>query len=418
MLNTARSDTHPEVGRLRRFYPLGELDYEFLQHLSRQLTVQSAHTGTRLLSQGDTDDSLLYLLQGNVVLKAVDGAEQRIFADEKSARSPIARLRPSRYDVIAETSVAYLVVPASLLNAPSAVPSTPSTLGIELYEVVEDSTDGPGVAEDQLAFQMYEDLKSNKLLLPSLPNVAIRVGQAINHDYADAKRVARVIENDPVIAAKLIKVANSARYAGRASTASLADAIARIGLKTTHSLVITFALRELFRCNSPSLNRIMRDQWEQARELGAICHVLASQCGSIDPETALLAGLLHNIGSVAIITHARDYPELADNATALMGVVGRLKSQVGKMILTYWDFPKALVEAAGDEPLRTHEGPCDTGDLVNVARHHIIAESHGRDALEVSLPAYEKLSVKPEEIEPILQEAQSQLQETISLLNS
>lgn len=415
MLSIARSDDHPEAGQLRRFYPLGDLDFEFLQGLSRQLSIQSAHPGVRLLSLGDTEDSLLYLLRGSVALKAIDGVTQRMSADEKSARSPIARLRPSRFEVIAETRVDYLVVPASLLNAPP--PNTPSTAGIELYEVVEKGAQGPDLAEDQLAFRMYEDLKSNKLLLPSLPNVAIQVGQAIKHDYADAKWVARVVQNDPVIAAKLIKVANSARYAGRASIASLTDAIARIGLTTTHSLVITFALRELFRCSSPTLNRIMREQWEQSRELGAICRVLAAQCGKIEPETALLAGLLHNIGSVAIITHARDYPELTSNTEVLMGVVGHLKSQVGKMILAYWDFPKSLVEAAGDQPLRTHEGPCDTGDLVNVARHHIMAESQQEKPM-TNLPAYEKLSVEPSEIHSILQEAQSELQETLSLLNS
>lgn len=417
MLNTAPSPHHPEVAQLRRFHPLAELDYPFLLQLAAQLVIEQAAPGKHLLSLGDDEDSLLYLLNGTLMLRAADGNEKTISAEEESTRSPIARLRPSRFEVIAKTQVAYLVVTSDLL-APSQSTASPD---IGAYHVVEEVDKDTEVEGDHIAFQIYEDLKSNKLLLPSLPEVAILVGRAVNEDHADAKHVARVIENDPVITAKLIRVANSARYAGRATISSLPDAITRIGLRNTHSLVITFALRELFRCNSPSLNRLMKDQWDHAREVGAICRVLASNCKTADPETALLAGLMHNIGSVAIITNARDYPGLAENAEGLLDVIGHLKGSVGKMILTHWGFPKALVESAGDDPYRTHEGPCDLGDLVTVARHHVDLEAIGRHAADeggVKLPAYRKISLEPEKVEAVLDEARSELQETLSLLSA
>jgi len=417
MLNTVSSHQHPEVAQLRRFHPLAELDYPFLLQLAGQLVTEQAPPGKRLLALGDDEDSLLYLLRGTLVLRAADGGEKKFSAEEESARSPIARLRPSRFEVIAKTQVTYLVVPSDLL-APSQSSATPD---IGAYHVVEEFENDTEVEGDHIAFQIYEDLQSNKLLLPSLPEVAILVGRTVNEDHADAKRVARVIENDPVIAAKLIRVANSARYGGRTTISNLPDAIARIGLRSTHSLVITFALRELFRCNSPSLNRLMKDQWDHAREVGAICRVLASNCNTTDPETALLAGLMHNIGGVAIITNARDYPGLAEDAERLLDVIEHLKGSVGKMILTYWGFPKYLVESAGDDPYRIHEGPCDLGDLVTVARHHVDLETIGRHAADeggVKLPAYQKISLEPEKVEAVLEEARSELQETLSLLSA
>jgi len=417
MLNTASSHNHPEVAQLRHFHPLAELDYPFLLQLAGQLVIEQAPPGKRLLSLGDDEESLLYVLRGTLVLKAADGGERTIAAEEESARTPVARLRPSRFEVIAKTQVAYLVVPSDLLT-PSQSSASPD---IGAYHVVEEPENEAEVEGDHIAFQIYEDLKSNKLLLPSLPEVAILVGRAVNEEHADAKYIARVIENDPVIAAKLIRVANSARYAGRTTISSLPDAIARIGLRNTHSLVITFALRELFRCNSPSLNRLMKDQWDHAREVGAICRVLASNCNTTDPETALLAGLMHNIGSVAIITNARDYPGLAEDTESLLDVMDHLKGSVGKMILTYWGFPKVLVESAGDDPYRTHEGPCDLGDLVTVARHHVDLETIGRQAGDesgVKLPAYQKISLEPEKVDAVLEEARSELQETLSLLSA
>ena len=413
MLNPAPQDIHPTIAQLRRLRPLGELDIDTLQQLADKLTVQQARKGSKLLSQGDTTDHMLFLLDGAVVLEAMDGGRQRISANEDSARTPVARLRPSRYDVICDSSVEYLAVPSSLLS-----PTAPNAAsGLELYEVVDEAEGGQGAAEDQLAYQLYEDLKSNQLLLPSLPDVAIRVGQAVNHDLADAHRVARVIENDPVMTAKLIKVANSARYAGRASIAALPDAIARIGLNTTHSLVITFALRELFRCNIPSMYEIMRDLWQQAREVAAICHILAPRCSAVDPESALLAGLVHNIGGVVIITYARDFPELTGDPKMVLDIINRLKGQLGKMVLQRWDFPAPLVEAAVDDAMRSHEGACDMGDLVIVARQHV--DDHGTvssRAPDTTLPAYAKLGIKPEDIQLILEEADAELRDMLALL--
>jgi len=413
MLNPAPQDIHPTIAQLRRLRPLGELDIDTLQQLADKLTVQHARKGSKLLSQGDTTDHMLFLLDGTVMLEAMDGGRQRISANEDSARTPVARLRPSRYDVICDSTVEYLTVPSSLLSP--AAPKTGS--GLDLYEVVDEADGGQGAAEDQLAYQLYEDLKSNQLLLPSLPDVAIRVGQAVNHDLADAHRVARVIENDPVMTAKLIKVANSARYAGRASIAALPDAIARIGLNTTHSLVITFALRELFRCNIPSMYEIMRDLWQQAREVAAICHILAPRCSTVDPESALLAGLVHNIGGVVIITYARDFPELTGDPKMVLDIIDRLKGQLGKMVLQRLDFPPSLVEAAVDDSMRSHEGACDMGDLVIVARQHV--DDHGTvssKALDVTLPAYTKLGIQPEDIQLILEEADAELRDMLALL--
>ncbi len=232
MLKPVHQGEHPDIARLREFHPLNELDKQALMLLAQNLTIQHASKKTVLIHKGDTDDSMLYLLEGSVVLEATDGARQRIRAHEESARSPIARLRPCKYNVVTETAVEYLKIPSSLIGSGNGPSSELTTAGIELYEVVDESEADQQAAEDQLAFQLYEDLNSNQLL-PSLPDVAIRVGQAVNHDLADANRVARVIENDPVITAKLIKVANSARYGGRATIDRLPDAIARIGMNTT-----------------------------------------------------------------------------------------------------------------------------------------------------------------------------------------
>lgn len=414
MLQTAQTVEHPSVEQLRRLSPLDTLAPETLAALTRQAPCLQASPGTPLLKIGETEPNILYLLHGEVELRAQDGAVQRIRHDQPSAQVPIARLRPSRYEVVARTPVTYLLIPEPLLQqAPAQAPNG----GLDLYEVVEEDGEAQDEAGDQLIYRLYEDLNSNQLLLPSLPEVAIRVGQAVNHELADAKRVAKVIENDPVITAKLIRVANSARYAGKATIASLPEAVARIGLSTTHRLVITFALRELFRTQSPRLKALMHRLWDDARHVAAIGHVLARHYQSLDPETALIAGLVHNIGEVAALSYAREFASLTGDPQALLQAVSAAGPALSPRILEKWDFPDMLVKAvqnlAVDEDAETD---CDYGDLLIVARYQY-QRRHDPDAPAPA--AYTRICTPdddPEQIAEFLNEAEQELQEMLSLL--
>lgn len=414
---------HPTPATLRSLSTLRELPNEQLQSLSNRLEVYSAPKGTRLLDRGSKDPSMIYLLHGSIRLKADDGANKLINHQDPSAHSPIARLRPSRYDVVAASKISYLRLDSDLLEEVDSSLENSTSLLVDTYQVEEDTEFSEMAAENQLTVQIYQDLNSDQLLLPSLPDIAIRVGQTINQDYADAARVAHVIENDPTIAIKLLKVANSARYAGTQPVERLSDAVTRLGLDTVHQLVITFALRELFRSNSAVLNQHMRKLWEQTRQVAAIAHVLSSQCPRLDPEVALLAGLVHDIGSVAVLGYARDFPEVANDKTALLASMNHLRAQLGNMILVKWHLPNKLAQVASDADhwKREHDGLCDYSDLVIVAKlHTLIGSKEAGELPEVDqIPAFGKLGFNRDGAESslqILDEARSEIRDTLALL--
>jgi len=415
---------HPTPSVLRSLSGLNELTHDELVALSNKLEVQSAKKGAKLLDRGSTDTSRLYLLNGSLQLRAEDGAVKLISHNDPSARSPIARLRPSRFDVVAASEIHFLRLEDEVLDwVDSNLEQTSSML--DTYQVEESELHSDRNAENQMTLQIYEDLNSDQLLLPSLPDIAIRVGQAINDDYADANRVARVIENDPTIAAKILKAANSARYGGVQPVGRLKEAITRIGLSTTHHLVITFALRELFRSNSALLNGKMRERWEHSRNVAAICHVLTRKCTKLDPETALLAGLIHDIGSVAILGYARDFPEVVEHPTALDEALAELHAQIGNMILVKWHLPPYLAQVASlaNHWNREHNGPCDYADLVIISKLHAqIGNNPTHKLPEIDqVPAYEKLGFKndaPESSMEILEEASEEIRQTMELLGN
>ena len=414
---------HPSPTALRRFSSLGELPADLLESLSQRLQVQKAARGTRLLERGSRDPSMLYLLHGDIELRAADGGRRRIGHQDPSAATPIARLRPSRYEVIAASPISYLRIDSDLLDEVDSSLELTSTLLVDTYQVEEDTEVSELDVENQLTLQIYEDLNSNQLLLPSLPDIAIRVGQAVNDDYADANRVAKVVENDPIIAAKLLKVANSPVHAGLGKVNTLAEAIVRVGLNNVHQLVITFALRELFRCKSPELKQRMQSIWEHSRKVTAIAHTLAGHCPTLNQDTALLAGLLHDVGSVAVLGYARDFPDIVSHPMMLDASLAHLRGQLGNMILQNWQLSPELagVAANAENWQRSHEGHCDYSDVVCLARLHALLESDSRQNLPQpeQLPAYAQLGFgedSPLSSTELLAGAQADIEQTLSLL--
>lgn len=364
---------HPSTAVLRRMSNLSEMPPEELEALSRRIFVHAATKGTELLSLGSTDDSLLYLLEGDCRLVAGDGGEKTISHKDPSALSPLARLRPSRYRIEAASSVRYLLIDSALVHdVLNSGADAPSAMTLESYTVEEEDDMGHLAAENRLTLQIYEDLNTHRLLLPSLPHVAVRIGETVNDENANARKVAALIETDPAMAIKIVKAANSARFGGVANVATVAEAVARLGMNNTRTLVVTFALREMFRTSSTMLQKRMIKLWEHSRRIAALAQVLANKVGGFNAHEALLAGLAHDVGVLAVIGYARDFPEVVQNPDALEASIQSLRKQLSSMILANWQLPEQIVTAAKEAENWTRNGidQADYADLVIVAQLH------------------------------------------------
>lgn len=414
----SETSNHPSPATLRRLSTLREMPQDELQALSEKLFVHEARAGTLLLDLGDTDDETLYLLEGRCELTAHDGARKVISHTDPSAAAPLARLRPSQYRVVAKSAMQYLRIENSLLDLGSGKLDAPSALSLETYQVEEEDDLGHMDAENRLTLQIYEDLNADRLLLPSLPRVAIRIGEAINDENSDARKVAALIETDPAMALKIVKAANSARFGGVARTATVADAVARLGMQNTRYLVVTFALRELFRTDSKVLEQRMQQLWEHSRKVAAVAHVLAEKVGGFNVHEALLAGLVHDIGGLAVIGYARDFPEVVEHPVALESSINALRSQLGGMILSKWQLPMELVSAAKEAEnwYRDQAGKPDYTDLVIVAQLH---EGVGGDIDPAKVPALRRLGLSVTELDrglALLHEAEEEVSAARHLL--
>ena len=370
---------------------------------------------------GDIDSQEIFLLSGKLQLVAEDGRERIIEARTTVANLPIAKLRPRQYTATAVSNVEYFSVDCDLLD--SLFDNQNEQNEIEIgYGVVEVGHDTDDETLEMLhAFQ--SDLDARKFRLTSLPEVAMKIRSMLDNNDVSAKQIAEVVNRDPVIAAKIIRAANSPIYFGAAKCETVQNAIVRLGLLTTKQLVIGFTLRDLFQTKVPLLHKLMTETWQQSMDVAAISFVLARHTKLYDPEEAMLAGLVSNIGILSILNYAQGYPQLLQNEPLLRQWCDKLKGEVGGMVLENWQFPDDIVEVARgcEDWSRCPTTRADLCDLVLVATLHSYIGKRKQPAPPRmdQVPAYQKLALgklTPELTLQILVEAKDQIAQARALL--
>ena len=224
-------------------------------------------------------------------------------------------------------------------------------------------------SEEVFVNELLDDLESGQLQLPTLPEVALRVRDVVDDENANAGEIAGILAQDAALSARLIQVVNSPLYRGRQEIDRLPMVIARLGNKLVRNLVTSQVMKQMFQATNDVIDQRLRAVWEHSVQVAAIARALAGPCSGVLPDQAMLAGLIHDIGTLPILYRAEERDELLDSPGLLDQLITRLHGRIGGAILKHWKFPDALVAVAAEhEDLgRTHDGPADLVDIVQVA---------------------------------------------------
>jgi HD-like signal output (HDOD) protein len=196
-----------------------------------------------------------------------------------------------------------------------------------------------------------------------------------------------VVGSEPALAARLLRIANSASInrSGRAVT-DLRTAINRIGHNMVRSASISFSMNQIRNSNKlAGLTPHLNDLWERSTYVAAYAYVLARTCTRVNPDEAMLTGMMHGIGKLYILTRAAGHPELLASKDMLNEIISEWYPTIGKAILENWNFSESMAGAVGQENFtRTEMGAADLTDVVGVA---VLMVSYGTDiaGLELSL---------------------------------
>lgn len=194
--------------------------------------------------------------------------------------------------------------------------------------------------------------------LPSLPLTVVALGEAVQDDRCTVDRILAILSKDPPLSAALLRLANSALYAGEGSVADLRTAVLRLGFDAIANLGTGAGVIRTLRSGT-HLDAVRLWQHSVAVGLTAkgICK-LARRHGQV--ETAFLSGLLHDIGKIALDTW---FPEayqavlsrVAEGSffvDAERDLLGLDHAEAGAILAADWHFPDTIVDV-----IRDHHDP-------------------------------------------------------------
>ncbi len=247
--------------------------------------------------------------------------------------------------------------------------------------------------------ELREAVETDKLILPTLPEVALRIRDAVEDENSTARDISDALAQDASLATRLIKVANSPLYRTRNPIEDLQMAVTRLGVRIVRDLVVGLAMKQIFQATSDALDKHSRSIWSKSVDAAAISRMMATRVSGVNPEQALLGGLIHNIGALPILVQAENDDELFHDETALGHVIYELQGIVGELILRHWEFDQQMIAVV----TQCHNFEYEDGDqagIVDLVQVALLQGKHIPEELSPEswscVPAFTRLGLDAE----------------------
>ncbi len=191
---------------------------------------------------------------------------------------------------------------------------------------------------------LYADIENGTLKLPPMPNWALKIQRMLDDINVSTDQIVTAVASDPTFVAKLFKSANSAIYTGKPKVDNVKSAITRVGFKGLRNLVVAASMNSLSATtNNPSVRKFISNFWVHSREVAAFSYLLAKSQKHLNQDQGMLAGLVHDIGTLPLcIAAAKMLPNIDENE--LSSIVRRCSANVSEKMLREWGFPSELIE--------------------------------------------------------------------------
>ena len=202
--------------------------------------------------------------------------------------------------------------------------------------------------------------KKDEIELPILSKVVHEIQDVMNNPTTTVDQLASIIERDAVISVRLIAVANSPIYRSSSKVLTVKDAIPRVGVKETHSIVTTISNKSIYETSNRQFKSTMENLWLHSLASGYVAKALSKGLKSGEPEIYYFMGLVHDIGKVLLLKAFSDMYSKNNSLDIdeIMAAIHEAHNSFGGAILRKWGYSETLVRV----PLM-HEGPDFRADI-------------------------------------------------------
>ncbi|MGR9014284.1 MAG: HDOD domain-containing protein [Gammaproteobacteria bacterium] len=376
------------LATLKKLAPLRNMDDAYVEQLPH--TTLSYTAGSVIFRLGQKTNSVFYLLKGDIDLQPNSDNGYTLSSESSLANLPLNSGKVCGATAFAKTDITILAISGEFICRWSGQ-NQQQSVAVELIDI-----ELPEQIAGNLFFTSFSQAyRENKLSLPSLPNVALKLKEAMERDLGISEAV-KIISVDVAIVAKLIQLANSPIYSPISPITNCHAAVTRLGLDQTRKLVMGISLKQLFRCKNPQLMDKMQNLWKNSLYISSLSFVLAQEDRTVNPEDALLAGLVCDIGTIPILHFAEQYPNEYPNLDVLDSAIPFLNPPVGSLVLHTLGFAPELAcipKFAEDWFYESEGDKLNLVDIVILAKLHSYFGTNRAKEIPYmnSIPAYTKL---------------------------
>lgn len=238
--------------------------------------------------------------------------------------------------VVTQGSCLMLALPTSALAAAERA----STEATEIDDIELDDAAGGFLDE------FYARIHSGCLDLPARPEVALHIQKLTSDPDAGVAELTELIQSDATLAGAVLHAVNSASLRAAQDITSIHKAVVRLGFANTRVLATNLALRQVFRARHRATQEAMTQVWTDSVLRSTFSYLLAKKRALLDPDRALLAGLLASVGAVPIIQFFDQQDDVQLKREDIEARVASLMGITGVLVINYWELGADLVNVA------------------------------------------------------------------------
>lgn len=207
---------------------------------------------------------------------------------------------------------------------------------------------------------IVEQANTGDLVFPTNIAASVKIQQAIRDPECSADLASRLVLNEPLLAARVVATANSAAYSRGNVVNNVKAAINRLGFSTLNAIVASIVVRQLAGSSKDKrIQSMVSTLWEHSAQVAALSRVIARKITKVDPDTAMFAGIVHEVGNFYLLSRAEEFPSLLEIEYPIIETTEKSVSEdpldeeegdsneaiIGRAVIHTLQLPPTVVEA-------------------------------------------------------------------------
>lgn len=195
------------------------------------------------------------------------------------------------------------------------------------------------------------ELRTGEFVFPTSMQAAIMIRRALEDSDSGLSAVARVISLEPVLSVKLLRMANSVFYnPSGIEVTDVQRSLMRVGVNNARILALSVIGDQLATAAEfAPVIRLAEQLWRHSLDVASLAFAICIQLERPQPDTAMLAGMVHDIGQFYLLSRAHEYPELLQEESELAEFILYWDKQVGQAVLRALGTPDIIVDALNNQ---------------------------------------------------------------------